>query len=246
MPSVKRQAVNCDNSPISKGCRGFTQVFASQTTKTKEIPWSGHQGATRAPNWCPCDRSARAYMAPRHCCREAWSTRLFQSQDWRWPNPPTKSQFSPPVHGGWAYPTRSSHIPATLTEDQVAHPVTHASQSTSPEKFPLRQHPLWDFQWQLLRHPKGEFRKDREMNHYEHWLSRKMLWNSSILCIRNVICYCYRCHTQAQFPVFRFYFPCLQKKRNGGCHMHMPPWIARVCCMLHIRNSHINGLRLAW
>ena len=69
-----------------------------------------------------------------------------------------------------AEPTQPDQVtsPATLTEDQVAHPVTHASQSTSPEKFPLRQHQLWDFQWQLLRHPKGEFRKDREMNHYEH------------------------------------------------------------------------------
>ena len=62
-----------------------------------------------------------------------------------------------------AEPTQPDQVtsPATLTEDQVAHPVTHASQSTSPEKFPLRQHQLWDFQWQLLRHPKGVSERQR-------------------------------------------------------------------------------------
>ena len=83
--------------------------------------------------------AARAYMEPCHCCREARSTTLIQSQDWTWPNPPTKSQISPPVHGGWAYPTRSSHIASNTHRGSRGPP-----SDPCPSKYFSRENSRWD------------------------------------------------------------------------------------------------------
>ena len=83
--------------------------------------------------------------------------------------------------------------PATPTEGQVAHPVTIASPSTSPEKVPTEttspvELPMTTAQAPKRRVSEREKQKAKWLDDYEHRLSRTMLWNSSILSIRNVIC----------------------------------------------------------
>ena len=91
-------------------------------------------------------------------------------------------------------------LPATPTEDQVAHPVNHAFPSTSPEKIPVEATspvglPVSTPQAPKTRVSERQRNKPKWLDDYEHWLSRTMLRNSSILYIRNVICYCFQCHT---------------------------------------------------